>query len=304
MRRQGAAAWMPAFLAVAFVWGFSFLFMEVGLRALPPVGVAFWRIALGAAALIAICAASRTPVPRSARTWRHLVVVALLLNAVPFTLFAYGQTHVSSVLAAIINAATPLSTLAVILVAFREERPTPQRIAGLATGFAGVLVVVGAWRGLGAGEWYGVLACLAAICCYGVALPYSRRHLGGAAGGPLGLVTVQTTLAALALLPFALASGGTEGPLTPAVVGGMLALGVLGTGIAFVLSLHVVRAAGSTTASTITYVIPLVAVAASALFLDEPIAPHQLVGGAVVLVGAAVGQGLLRLPARRAAAAG
>jgi drug/metabolite transporter (DMT)-like permease len=291
-------SWVPAFLVVAAVWGFSFLFMELGLRALPPVGVAFWRIALGAAALLLLCAASRTALPRAPRTLWHLLVVALLLNAVPFTLFAYGQTHVSSVLAAIINAATPLSTLAVILLAFREERPTPQRILGLLIGFAGVLVVLGVWRGLGAGEWSGVLACLAAISCYGIAIPYSRRHLGAVREGPLALVTVQTGLAALCLLPFALASGGTDGPLTAAVVGGMLALGVLGTGVAFVLSFHVVRVAGSTTASTVTYLIPLVALAASAVFLDEPIEAHQLVGGAVVLLGAAVGQGLVRLPAR------
>lgn len=289
--------WVPSFLVVAAVWGFSFLFMELGLRALPPIGVAFWRIALGAAALLAFCALTGTRLPRGVTTWRHLAVVALLLNAVPFTLFAYGQTHVSSVLAAIINAATPLTTLVVILAAFREERPTGERIAGLAVGFAGVLVVVGVWRGLGAGEWYGVLACLVAICCYGVALPYSRRHLTRGGEGPLSVVTAHTALAAAMLVPFVLASGGTTGPLTPVVVGGMLALGVLGTGLAFVLSFHVVRTAGSTVASTVTYLIPLVAVAASALFLDEAIRWHQLVGGAIVLAGAAAGQGLVR-PAR------
>lgn len=292
--------WVPSFLVVAFVWGFSFLFMELGLRALPPIGVAFWRLALGAAALVAFCAITHTALPRRAATWRHLVVVALLLNAVPFTLFAYGQTSVSSVLAAIINAATPLSTLAVILIAFREERPTRQRIAGLALGFAGVLVVVGVWRGLGAAEWYGALACLAAICCYGVALPYSRRHLSGGPDGPLSLVTGQTTLAAALLLPFTIAAGGTVGPLTVPVVGGMLALGVLGTGLAFVLNLHVIRTAGSSAASTVTYLIPLVALAASALLLDEAIAAHHLVGGAIVLIGAAVGQGLVPMPRRGA----
>src|SRR5512135_2178032 len=122
---------------------------------------------------------SRDPVPRDLRTWGHLFVGALLLSAGPFTLYAYGETQVSSVLAGIWNATTPLLTAAVAMLALPDERPTRARVAGLLVGFAGVLVVLGAWRGVGGHALLGNLACLAAATCYGLGFPYTRRHLAG-----------------------------------------------------------------------------------------------------------------------------
>jgi drug/metabolite transporter (DMT)-like permease len=108
-------------------------------------------------------------------------------HSAPFTLFSYGETHISAVLAGIINALTPLATLLAALTIFRQQRPNPRIIAGLAIGFAGVLVVVGVWHGLGGGELLGIGACLGAVACYGVAFPYSRRHLAGLADPPVAL---------------------------------------------------------------------------------------------------------------------
>lgn len=291
--------WQASFLICALAWGCSFWFMKVGLRALSPVQVAFWRLALGAVALLLLAAATRTRLPRRLATWRRLTVVAVLWNSVPFMLFAYGETHVSSVLAGIINAATPLSTLAVVLLAYPEERPTPQRIAGLLIGFAGVLVVIGVWTGLGRGEWIGIAACVGAITCYGIAFPYARRHISSGEDGPLSLGTAQVLVGALLLVPVAGAQGGFHGPLTGSVVAAMLALGVVGTGIAFALNFQVVEEAGATTASTVTYLTPLVAVVVGAAFLDEGVAWYEPVGALVVLAGVAVSQGRLRLPRPR-----
>ncbi|MGI9611708.1 MAG: EamA family transporter, partial [Acidimicrobiales bacterium] len=165
--------WPVQFVTLAIVWGCSFWWMALGLRALQPAQVAAGRLILGALVLLAVCAFGRIPLPRERRTWIHLVVIAALLNSVPFTLFAFGQQRVTSSLAGVVHACTPLAVLAVTLVAFPEDRPTRERIVGLGVGFVGVLVVLGVWRSLPRGELVGIGACLAAISCYGIAFPYA-----------------------------------------------------------------------------------------------------------------------------------
>jgi drug/metabolite transporter (DMT)-like permease len=291
--------WQVAFIILAGIWGCSFFFIKVGLEGLNPIQVAFGRCLIGAIALVAIATVSRTRLPRTASTWRHLFVMAALMNVVPFILFSYGETQVSSILAGIINGATPLSTLAVVLIAFPEEEPTPSRVIGLLIGFAGILVVVGIWNGLGTGELPGVLACIGAIAGYGVAYPYGRRHLARLADGPVSLATGQILAASLLLLPLVLLSGGTTGPMTSGIVLSMIGLGALGTGVAYVLNYRIVRAAGATTASTVTYLTPLVAILVGLVFLNEPLAWNEPIGGLVVVLGVAVSQGRLRSVARR-----
>lgn len=280
------------------------MFIKLGLAGLNPIQVAFARVAIGAVTLVILAGASRTRLPRVRSTWRHLFVMAVLMNAVPFILFSYGETHVSSILAGIINGATPLATLAVILVAFPEEEPTRNRVIGLLIGFVGLLVVVGIWNGLGGGELTGVLACIGAICGYGIAFPYSRRHLTGLADGPVSLATGQMLAATLLLLPLVAISGPTTGPITPSVVLSMVALGALGTGIAYVLNYRIVAAVGATTASTVTYLTPLVAILVGLVFLGEPLSWNEPIGGLIVVLGVAVSQGRLAGIARRLGARG
>jgi drug/metabolite transporter (DMT)-like permease len=304
-----AAPWQLSFLVLGGIWGCSFLFIKLGLQSLTPVQVAFGRLAIGSLTLLLVARLTGTRLPRDPRTWRHLAVVALLFCSIPFTLFAYGETQVSSILAGIINAGTPLATLVVTLAAFQEVRPGRDRILGLGVGFAGVLVVIGVWNGLGGGELLGVLACIGAIFCYGIAFPYTRRHLTGTGEGPIALATVQVTLGALFLLPVVLGAelagaGGIVTPVTVDTVVGMLALGSLGSGIAYVMNTRIVMIAGPTVASSVTYITPLFAVAAGALFLSEPLAWNQPVGGAIVLLGVAIAQGRIRvLGARKPAEA-
>ncbi len=216
------------------------------------------------------------------------------MNSIPFTLFAIGETQISSILAGIINAMTPLTTLAVILLAFPEEHPTAERVAGLVVGFAGALVVVGIWQGLGASEWIGILACLGAVTGYGIAFPYVRRHLSGLPESGVGLATGQVACGALVLLPFAVAAGPLPGPVAAGPVAAMLGLGALGSGIAFALNYQVVREAGSSTASTVTYLTPLFAVIVGTIFLSETISWNEPVGGVLVILGVAVAQGRVR----------
>jgi len=300
-RRFPSLPWQLSFLILAATWGCSFWWMKLGLEVLAPVQVAFVRLAIGAAALLLVSALTGVRLPRKLSTWRHLFVVAMLVNSVPFTLFAYGETHISSVLAGIINAATPLTTIAVILMAFPEEKPTVERAVGLLVGFVGILVVVGVWQGLGSGEWTGVAACLGAVTCYGVAFPYTRRHLAGLPESGVALATGQVMCAAVVLLPLGVAAGPLHGPITVEPVLGMLGLGALGSGIAFVLNYQIVRAAGPSTASTVTYLTPLFAIAVGSAFLGETVAWHEPIGGLVVLLGVAVAQGRVRAAIARAA---
>jgi drug/metabolite transporter (DMT)-like permease len=301
-RSLRSVPWPWWFLTLGMIWGCSFLFIKLGDEALTPVGVAFVRLVIGSVTLLAIVRATGTRLPRARRTWGYLSLVALLFCSIPFTLFAWGETQVSSILAGIINACTPLATLVIVLLAFPEERPTRERVVGLGVGFAGVLIVVGVWEGLGGSEVLGVLACIGAVTCYGLAFPLTRRHLVNTGDGPISIAAAQVTLAALFLLPVALletAMGSpiVTGPPSAAVIVAMLALGGLGSGVAYVLNTHIVAVAGGTVASSVTYVTPLVAVAAGALILAEPLNWHEPVGAAVVLLGVAVSQGRVPLPA-------
>lgn len=294
--------WPALLLAAGAIWGCSFLFMKLGLQSFTPIQVGFGRLVIGALTLLVLCRVTGTRLPRG-EAWRHLAVTGLLLGSVPFVLFAYGETRVSSILAGIINAATPLTTLAVMLVAFPEERPTRDRIAGLLVGFAGILVVLGAWNGIGGGELPGVLACVAAITCYGIALPYNRRHLSRTGEGPLALATGQVVMSALLLVPVAtgevlLGGGQVLLPIALDTAVGMLALGALGSGVAYVLNQQVIAVAGASVASSVTYITPLVAVVAGVAFLAEPVSANEPLGAMVVLLGVAIAQGRIRLARR------
>ncbi len=298
--------WQASFVALGLIWGCSFLFIKLGLQSFSPVEVAFGRLAVGAVVLLAVARLTRTRLPRTPGTWRHLAVVGLLFCSLPAMFFAYGETRVSSILAGIINAATPLATLAVVLAAFREEQPTRERMAGLGIGFAGVLVVLGVWEGIGTAELPGVLACVAAIACYGLAYPYTRRYLVPTGLGPIALATGQVLLGAVFLVPLlavtiAVGGIGIATPIEPSAIVGILALGALGSGIAYVLSTRIVITAGPTVASSVTYIPPIVAVAVGAAILGEPLTWNEPVGAVIVLFGVAVAQGLVRRPDRASA---
>ena len=289
--------WLPWYLVLALIWGNSFVFIKVGLESLTPAGVVLSRLFLGMVTMLVISLVMRSPLPPR-RYWRSLFIAAVLMTSGGWVLFAFSEQYISSALAGIINGATPLMTLLVVLLAFPEERPTPQRIVGLAVGFGGVLVVVGVWQGLGAATWLGIGACLLAVTGYGISYPYVRRHLatGSSALGPMTFATGLMIMGTLQIAPVAAVTGFAHDPLTPRVVLAMMALGILGSGIAYILNYVVIHRSDATTASTVTYVITLVAVVSGALLLDEHISWNQPLGGALVVLGAAIAQGLVRLP--------
>jgi drug/metabolite transporter (DMT)-like permease len=298
----GRPSWVPAFFATAFMWGTSFLFIKIAVRELPPVYVALGRIAIGALTLLALLAVRRERLPRGGRLWAHLTLLAVFANTVPFSLFAYAEQRVSSVLAGIWNGAAALATLAVTLVALPAERPTRQRLAGLLIGFAGVLVVLGVWHGVGGASLSGQLMLLGAITCYGVAFNYVRWIMKHYQASPVALATGQLSMSTVELVLLApLIAGLPPAPwrLSGAVLWSVLALGVLGSGIAFALNFHVVRVAGVTTASMVTYLPPVIGAGAGVLVLHEQLTWNQPVGGLIVLAGVAVAQSAWTLFIRR-----
>lgn len=296
-----ASAWpsrrvLAQFAALALTWGSSFFFIKVALRGLSPAEVVLGRLSAGAVALLVVTAVTRQPLPRQPVVWAHLAVVAVLLCAVPFTLFGWAEEHVSSGLASIYNAATPLMTVLVALVALPEERPSVAKVTGLLTGFAGVLVVLGPWRGTGAGDGLAQGACLLATLCYGLAFVYIRRFVTPYRLPATSVAAVQVS--AGAVLMVVLAPVYLTGParLNAAVIASVVVLGVAGTGLAYLWNTNIVAGWGATNAATVTYLTPLVGVALGAVVLGETITWNEPVGALIVIAGIAFSQG--RLPRR------
>lgn len=175
--RRAFLDWRVRFTALSVVWGFSFLLIKVGTDGFAPLQVTLGRMAFGSAVLVAALAVRRERLPRGARTWGHIAVAAFFVNALPFSLFAYAELHISSSLAGICNATSPLWAMLLALVALREDRPTRRRVAGLGLGFAGVLTVLGAWRGFTGQDPLGTVLALLAAASYAVGWIYVRRTL-------------------------------------------------------------------------------------------------------------------------------
>ena len=286
-------SWLPAYLALGTVWGCSFIFIELGLEFLTPFGVAFIRCALGAITLLIFTKIRKVDLPKDRKIWQKLWVVAMLLNVIPGVLFAFAQQYVTSVLASIINAGTPLMTLVFMLIVFREEKLKPEQIIGLIIGALGVLTVVGVWKDLGDNQLVGVIALLIAISCYGASYPYSTRNVIPLKLKPEALATGQLIMATVTLLPFFLINGISTDFYRPQSVIAMLCLGIFGSGFAYIWNFAITAAAGSAIASTVTYLTPVVAVIVGFLYLGEVVVWHEIVGALIVIVGALLSQGRL-----------
>ena len=284
-------SWVPAYIALGIAWGCSFIFIKQGLHFLTPFGVAFGRCALGAITLLIIVRIRGQKLPRSASTWFKLWIVSLLLNVFPGVLFAYAEVRVTSILAGIINAATPLTTLIVILFLFRDDKPKNYQLLGLLFGALGVATVLGVWKGIGHNSMIGVLALFAAVTCYGFSFPFTRKYVL-----PLGLrsdvmATTQITAASFTLLPLFIYHGISHDQYRLLPLLSMLALGAIGTGVAYIWNFQIIAAAGSSIASSVTYLTPLVAVIVGVIFLGEGITWNEPVGALLVVLGAAISQG-------------
>ena len=295
--------WQIKFTALAFIWGSSFLLMKVGLRSLAPLQISGLRILSGAAVLLLLLTAARGRLPRDRRIWGHLMVTGFFLGSLPFSLFALGEERVSSALAGIGNSITPIATVLFSLLLLRHDKIETRKIVGVLIGFVGVLVIMQPWQSQGRPDLLGFGMTLVAGTSYGVGWTYTKRFLTKADFGGLTLPAAQMLTSAgqmvIALLvwwfvqrshlslaaPWSLHAN-TDGGSVLLPVLAVLALGVVGTGIAMSFQYDVVRAAGPTVGASVTYLIPVVSVALGVLVLHERLQWPQFAGAAVVLTAA------------------
>jgi drug/metabolite transporter (DMT)-like permease len=299
-------------IALSILWGGSFFFTGIAVKELPPFTIVLPRVGVAAVILNLVARVMGLSMPREGRIWAAFFGMGFLNNAVPFTLFVFGQTHIASGLASILNATTPLFTVVVAHLFSSDEKMTGNRLAGVLIGLVGVAVMIGrsAFEGLAledlGADTLAQFACLGAALSYGFAGVYGRRfkRLGIA---PMLTATGQVTASTVMLLPITLIA---EHPWTlpvPSlpVVAAMLSIAALSTALAYVLYFRILATAGATNLLLVTFLIPVSAVILGTLVLREPLVGTQLIGMALIGLGLAAIDGRLprwaasRLPRRK-----
>ncbi|WP_243076796.1 DMT family transporter [Microbacterium sp. SS28] len=287
------------FVLTGIIWGSSFLFIKVALGGLSPAQVAWSRLVLGALALGLFVVIRREALPRRLRVWGHMTVLAVSFCVVPFLLFAWAQQHVTSGLASIYNATTPIMTAVMAGVLFRVEKLKAAQIAGIVLGILGVVVIIAPWQGLDLSQsLVAQFAILGATACYGFSLAYMRRFVSDTGMSALMFSFLNIGIAAAIMVLLTPVLVLTPVTLDPWIVVSVVLLGCLGTGVAYIWNQNTVRAWGPTRASTVTYITPLVGVALGAAVLGERLSWNEPVGALVVFLGILLAQDRLRFGRR------
>jgi drug/metabolite transporter (DMT)-like permease len=295
-RTRGPRAWVVDFVLLAAIWGSSFLFMRLAVVEFGPLPTAFLRVAIATVFLLPIVLWQGQGALLRMH-WRAIGIVGLLNSALPFALFAFALQTITTGLSAILNATVPLFG-ALVAWAWLRDRPGASRALGLVIGFAGVALL--AWDkasfqpgASGPSSGWALLACLAATLCYGIAASATKRYLTGlpalvtATGSQLG--------ASLGLLLPALWSWPATLPGTRAWLA-LLVVGVMCTGVAYILYFRLIEETGPARALTVTFVLPVFAVLYGVLFLNETVTPWMLICALVIVAGTALSAGLIKLP--------
>ena len=268
------------FLSLSAIWGSSFLLMAIGLDAFHPGLVTWLRLGFGAAVMAMLPQARQARIPRSER--RRLWVLGLIWLAIPFVLFPLAQQWIDSAVAGMLNGATPIFT-AVVASMLLMHLPGRLQMIGLVVGFAGILAIALPSAGEGSTATVGVVLVVLATVCYAFAtnivVPLQQRY-----GSIAVMARVQWVAAAL-VTPYGI-YGLTQSAFAWSSLLAMVAVGVLGTGLAMVLMGSLVGSVGPTRATFITYLIPIVALVLGMVFRDEVVSPIAILGVVLVIAGA------------------
>lgn len=289
MTTRGSRTDWLLFLALGLCWGSSFLFIKIGVESLPPFTLVAGRLAFGSALLLAVLLGARERLPRDRRTYGHLVVMAFLNIVLPFALITWAERSVDSALASILNSTVPLFTIVFAALALHDEPITVNRLAGLVVGFAGVVILTS--RSVGAGlsgnGELGELALIAAAVSYGAGNVYARRNVHGLRPMVTSFLQVGLAFIAVAILalvvdrPFGLA-------LRPEALLSIAWLGIVGSGIAYLIFFRLLRTWGSTRTSLVAYLLPIVGIALGVAVLGETVDLPVLGGTALIIGGVAL----------------
>jgi drug/metabolite transporter (DMT)-like permease len=271
-------------VTLAILWGSGFTLIEIGLRSVPPNTLVFARMALAVPPLLLLLKRRGETLPGDFKSWEMLTIVGLLNVVVPFILFYWGMTQISTGLASILNATTPLWGVVAAHFLTRDEKATLARVIGVLFGVAGIAVMIGvdALKGMSSGI-LAQIACLIATLCYALGSIYGRRF-GQSGMTPLSLATGQVITSAIVLLPIALF---TDAPLSLPMPGmdfwlSTIAMAVFSTSLAYFLFFKLVESAGASNSLLVTFLIPIVAIVLGAAFLGERFSVNQ--GAGVVLI--------------------
>ncbi|WP_370223909.1 DMT family transporter [Pararhodobacter marinus] len=283
--------WLSLIL-LSVLWGGSFFFVSVAVPWLPPLTIVLIRVGLAALVLALALPALGVALPRGRAVWAALMVMGFLNNVVPFSLYVVAQGQISSGLASILNATTPLWGVAVAHLATQDERLSWPKALGVLTGFLGVAVMMG--QAGDGGTFWAQAACLCAALSYALAGVWARRFkpLGLA---PLSLALGQLACATLMLVPLvALVDRPWTLALPPLpVIAALLGLAVLSTSFAYGLYFRLIASAGAVNAFLVTFLVPVSAVALGIAFLGEALAPRQVAGMALIALGLLILDGRL-----------
>ncbi len=282
-------------LALSVLWGGSFFFNGIAVRELPVFTVVVLRVALAALALWAVLGLTGAAMPSSASVWAAFFAMGFLNNVAPFTLIVWGQSHIASGVASILNATTPLFTVLVAQICTRDEKLTGLRLTGILSGVGGVAVMIGggAWATLGT-ELPAQLAVLAAAFSYALAGVFGRRF--NAMGvAPMATATGQVTASSLLLIPAMLWIDRPWMLATPsaAAIAALIGVALLSTALAYVLYFRILATAGATNLLLVTFLIPVSAILLGVLVLGETLRAEHLIGMALIGLGLAAIDGRL-----------
>ena len=299
MTNTSRKPWLQDFILLAAIWGSSFLFMRMGaleFGAIPTAGV---RVAVASLFLLPIVL-WRGLGPQLRQHWKLTFLVGLTNSAIPFACFSYALLSITTGLSSILNDTVPLFG-AVIAWLWLKDRPNGSRILGLAIGFMGVALLASEKASFkpdasGMSTGWAVLACLLACLCYGISASFTKRYLSGLP--PLVTATGSQLGATLGLLLPSLWLWPSQAPSAPAWLA-LIAVGVLCTGLAYILFFRLIEQAGPARALAVTFVIPVFGVMYGVVLLGESVTPWMVLCGLVIVCGTALSAGLVTLPKRK-----
>lgn len=289
-------------LALAAIWGVAFFFIGVAVRHVPPLTYVWLRLTIAAAGMWLFVRARRSDLGLPRQVWGSIILLSLLNNVIPFALFGWGQTHIASGLASILNATTPIWGVVVAHFLTRDERISPRKVAGVLLGFGGVATMIGPslLSNLGSSA-LAQLACVTASLSYALAAVWARRFRRMGVS-PISVTTGQLTAGALIMLPVSMI---VDRPWTHAFPllsawGAIVALALLCTAFGYVLYFRLIDHAGATNALLVTLLVPPIAILLGAVLLGETLAPQEFAGLGLIALGlAAIDGRLLSATARR-----